>query len=101
MEVIMTKLRVWRIWKKLKRLTVSAAYEDRATGDRVNDFCQSLSRDLGQHCELRKWLRRGGWNLWLNHRKRRRTPDQQAEPLGRWPLLYSDGHGLESLPGYP
>ncbi len=52
MHIIMTKLRVWRIWKKLKRLTVSATYEDRATGDRVNDFCQSLSSDLGQRCEI-------------------------------------------------
>src|SRR6266404_8007692 len=51
-DMIMTRLKVWRIWKKLKRLTVSAAYEDRATGDRVNDFCQSLSKYLGHQCEI-------------------------------------------------
>jgi hypothetical protein len=48
----MTRLPPRRTWSKLKRLTVCAVYEDRATGDRVNDFCQSLSRDLGQHCEI-------------------------------------------------
>jgi len=52
----MTRLRVWRIWKKLKRLAVSAAYEDRATEVRVNDFCQSFSRDLGHPCELSKGM---------------------------------------------
>jgi hypothetical protein len=51
-DLTMTKLPVWRVWKKRKRLTVSAVYEDRATEDRVNDFCQSLSSDLGQHCEI-------------------------------------------------
>jgi hypothetical protein len=35
MDITMTRLRVWRIWKKLKRFTILAAYEDRATGDRV------------------------------------------------------------------
>ena len=52
----MTRLRVWRSWKKLKRLAVSAAYEDRATEDRVNDFCEGLSRDLGHHCEISKGM---------------------------------------------
>src|SRR5712691_5732241 len=53
---ITTRLRVWRIWKRLKRLAVSAAYEDRPTGDRVNDFCERLSRDLGQHCEISRGM---------------------------------------------
>jgi hypothetical protein len=52
MDILMTRLRVWRGWKKLKRLAISAAYEDRATGNRITDFCQSLSRDLGHQCEI-------------------------------------------------
>src|SRR5258706_3540181 len=43
MDIIMTRLRVWRSWKKLKRLAVSATYEDHATGERVNDFCKMLA----------------------------------------------------------
>ena len=52
----MTRLRVWRTWKKKKRLAVSAAYEDRATEDRVNDFCQSLSRNIGHQCEISRGM---------------------------------------------
>jgi len=87
----MTRLRVWRIWKKLKRLAVSAAYEDRATEGRVNDFCQSLSRDLGQQCEIG----RGMWPA-----SELRLPQLRsiaADDAARADLIIISVHPAESL----
>ena len=87
----MTRLRVWRIWKKLKCLAVSAAYEDRATGDRVNDFCERLSRDLGQHCEIS----RGMWP-----ESQLRLPQLSsiaADEVARADLIIISVHPAESL----
>lgn len=52
MDTTFTKLRVWPAWQKLKRLAVSAAHEDFATGARVEAFCETLGHSLGKGCEV-------------------------------------------------
>ena len=58
MDSLISKLRVWPIWKELKRFAVSAACEDFSTCTRADEFCRGLSRDLGQNCNVAKeiWL---------------------------------------------
>ena len=58
MDSMISKLRVWPIWKELKHFAVSAACEDSSTNARTDEFCRGLSRDLGQNCEVAKemWL---------------------------------------------
>ena len=58
MDTTLSRLQVWPLWQKSKRLTVSAVYEDSATGARTDEFCQALIRSLGRNCELSKelWL---------------------------------------------
>src|ERR1700690_4052716 len=57
-DSMISKLRVWPIWKELKHFAVSAVCEDSSTNTRMDEFCQGLSRDLGQNCEVVKemWL---------------------------------------------
>jgi hypothetical protein len=63
METAMTKLRAFRGWKESKRVSVVAVYEDASTGARVHEFCRSLSRQLGENCELthQVWLVNEFW----------------------------------------
>ena len=58
MDSVISKLRVWPIWKELKHFAVSAACEDSSTNARAEEFCRGLSRDLGQSCKVAKemWL---------------------------------------------
>ncbi len=58
MDATIERLRTCASWGKAKRLAAVAVYEDSPTEERVNGFCQTLSRSLGQGCELRKemWL---------------------------------------------
>ena len=58
MDSMISKLRVWPIWKELRHFAVSAACEDSPTCARTDEFCRGLSRDLGQNCKVVKevWL---------------------------------------------
>jgi hypothetical protein len=58
MDSMISKLRVWPIWKELKHFTVSAACEDSSTSTRADEFCRGLFRDLAQNCRFVKeaWL---------------------------------------------
>ena len=58
MDSMISKLRVWPIWKELKHFAVSAACEDSSTSTRTNEFCRSLTRDLARNCTIAKeiWL---------------------------------------------
>lgn len=58
MDTTLSRLRVWPLWQKSKRIAVSAVHEDSATGARADEFCQSLLRSLGRNCEFTKemWL---------------------------------------------
>jgi hypothetical protein len=58
MDSMISKLRVWPIWKKLKHFAVSGACEDSSTSTRADEFCRCLSRDLARNCTIAKemWL---------------------------------------------
>jgi hypothetical protein len=58
MDTTLSRLQVWPLWQKSKRLTVSVVYEDSVTGARADDFYQTLIRCLGRNCEFTKemWL---------------------------------------------
>ena len=58
METALSRLRVWPLWQKSKRLAVSAVHEDSATGARAEEFCEALLTGLGRQCEFTKemWL---------------------------------------------
>jgi hypothetical protein len=43
---------VWQRWKEAKRLALLAIFEDSVTGMRVKEFCQGLSRNLGEQCQI-------------------------------------------------
>jgi len=93
MDVTLTKLRVWPAWQKMKRISVSAAHEDPATGTRVDDFCETLARSLGVNCEICK-------ELWLLTELR--TPQLRAIAAGEAAaadLVVISVHHAETLPG--
>ena len=58
MDIALSRLRVWPLWRKAKRFAVSGVHEDSATGVRAEEFCQTLVRCLGRKCEISKemWL---------------------------------------------
>lgn len=88
----MSKLRVWKIWRELKQLAVSAICEDSPTGARVDEFCQRLFRELGQQCEIKK-------GMWLLGELR--TPQLRSIGAGEAAeahLVIISVHHAESLP---
>jgi hypothetical protein len=92
MDATLTKLHVWPAWQKLKRLVVSAAHEDFATGARVEDFCETLARSLGCKCQITKEL----WPL-----MELRTPKLRAiaaSEASRADLVIVSVHHGEALP---
>jgi hypothetical protein len=93
MDAILTKLRVWPAWRKMKQINVSAVHEDFATGARVDDFCETLARCLGVSCKVSKEL----WPL-----TELRTPNLRAIAAGEAAaadLVVISVHHAESLPG--
>ena len=58
MDALISKLRVWPIWKELKHFAVTAACEDFATSARTGEFCRGLYRGLGRNCKVAEetWL---------------------------------------------
>jgi len=92
MDSMISKLRVWPIWKELKHFAVSAVCEDSSTGARVNEFCQSLSRYLEPNCKITK-------ELWLLSELR--TPQLRsiaAAETAQADLVVISIHHAENLP---
>jgi len=92
MDATLTKLRVWPTWQKLKRIAVSAAHEDFATGARADEFCQTLAKCLDGKCEIAKEL----WPL-----TELRTPKLRAIAAGEAAaadLVIVSVHHAEALP---
>jgi hypothetical protein len=56
MDTAISNIRIWQIWKGCKKISAVAVYEDAATGERVNDFCHSLFRELGESCQISREL---------------------------------------------
>jgi len=57
-DALVTQLQANLTWRKSKRITAVAAYEDASSEPRVGEFCLNLARQLGKSPELSKamWL---------------------------------------------
>jgi len=92
MDSMISKLRVWPIWKELKHFALSAACEDSSTNARTNEFCRGLSRDLGQNCNVVK-------EIWLfNQLAVPALRAIAASEAARAHLIIISAHHAESLP---
>jgi len=92
MGTTLTKPQVWEHWKEAKQLALLATFEDSATGTRVKDFCQRLSRHLGQQCRLIE-------HVWLFSTFR--LPELQqiaAEEASTSDVVIISVHQAQSLP---
>ena len=58
MDAIISKPRVWPIWKELRHFSVSVACEDPASSIRTDEFFRGLTRELSGKCRLARetWL---------------------------------------------
>ena len=83
---------VWRRWKSSHRLELLAVFEDSTTGTRVKAFCQSLSRDVGSHCNLVE-------HVWLVSTLRlRELQEIAAEEAAASDLIIIAAHQARGLP---
>jgi hypothetical protein len=92
MQTTLSNPRTWGRWKEAKRLALLAAFEDSATGTRIKEFRQDLSRQLGQHCQIVE-------HVWLFSMFRlRELQDIAAEEAAAADLVVMAAHDTESLP---
>ena len=92
MNTTVTDPPVWQRWKEAKRLVLLATFEDSVTGMRVKGFCQGLSRDLGQQCQIIE-------HVWLFSTFRlRELQEIAAEEASASDLIIISVHQAESLP---
>ena len=83
---------VWQRWKEAKRLALLASFEDSVTGMRVKEFCQGLSCDLGQHCQIVE-------HIWLFSTFRlRELQEIAAQEAAEADLIVISVHQEEGLP---
>ena len=83
---------VWQRWKAAKRLVLLAVFEDSVTGRRVKEFCQGLSRNLGQQCQIVE-------HVWLFSTFRlRELQEIAAEEASECDLIIISVHQTEGLP---
>ena len=87
-----TDPQTWQRWREAKRLALLATFEDSATGMRVKEFCQGLSRSLGQECQIIE-------HVWLFSTLRLREMQEiAAEEASTSDLIIISVHQAESLP---
>ena len=92
MHTTVTDAEVWQRWKEAKRLALLATLEDSVTGMRVKEFCQGLSSNLGQHCQVIE-------HVWLfNTLRPRELQEIAAEEASAADLIIISVHQSESLP---
>ena len=92
MHTTVTDAEVWQRWKEAKRLALLATFEDSVTGMRVKEFCQGLSRNLGQQCQIIE-------HVWLFSTFRMRELQEiAAEEASTSDLIIISVHQAESLP---
>src|ERR1035437_2103165 len=92
MNTTVTDPQVWQRWKEAKRLVLLATFEDSVTGMRVKEFCQGLSRNLGQQCQIIE-------HIWLFSTFRlRELQEIAAEEASSSDLVIISVHQAESLP---
>jgi hypothetical protein len=83
---------VWQRWKEAKQLALLATFEDSATCTRVKEYCQGLSRDLGQECKIMQ-------HVWVfNTLRVRELQEIAAEEASVADLIIISVHQAESLP---
>ena len=83
---------VWQRWKEAKRLALLAIFEDSVTGMRVKEFCQGLSRNLGEQCQIVE-------HVWLfNTLRLRELQEIAAEEASASDLVVISVHQTEGLP---
>jgi len=92
MNPTVTDPQVWQRWKTAKRLVLLAIFEDSVTGLRVKEFCQGLSRNLGQQCQIIE-------HVWLFSTFRlRELQEIAAEEASASDLVIISVHQAEGLP---
>ena len=92
MDTTITTPQVWQRWKEAKQLGLLAAFQDSATGTRVKEFCQGLSRDLGRECRITE-------HVWLFSTFRlRELQEIAAEEASASDLVIISVHQAQSLP---
>ena len=92
MNMTVTDPRVWERWKEAKRLALLATFEDSVTGKRVKEFCEGLSRNLGQQCQIIE-------HVWLFSTFRlRELQEIAAEEASASDLVIISVHQAETLP---
>ena len=92
MNTTVTVPQVWQRWREAKRLTLLATFEDSITGMRVKEFCQGLSRSLGQECQIVE-------HVWLFSTFRlRELQEIAAEEASASDLVIISIHQAEVLP---
>ena len=92
MDTTLTKPQLWQRWREAKQLGLLVAFEDSITGTRVKEFCQGLSRDLGEHCRITE-------HVWLFSTLRlRELREIAAEEASAADLIIVSVHQAEQLP---
>ena len=92
MNTSVTDPQVWQRWKEAKRLALLATFEDSVTGLRVKEFCQRLSCNLGQQCQIVE-------HVWLFGTFRlRELQEIAAEEASVSDLVIISVHEAEGLP---
>jgi len=92
MDTAVTDPQVWQRWRETPRLVLLATFEDSVTGKRVKDFCQGLSRNLGQRCQIIE-------HVWLFSTFRlRELQEIAAEEASASDLVILSVHQAEDLP---
>jgi len=86
------KPRAWQQWKQSGRMVLLAAFEDSSTGNRIKEYCQELSRDLGEECLIVE-------HVWLfNTFRLRELREIAAEEASASDLVIISMHQNHSLP---
>ena len=92
MDTTISDPQVWERWRESKRLALLATFEDSVTGMRVKEFCQDLSRHLGQQCQIIE-------HVWLLSTLRfRELQEIAAEEASVADLIIVSFHAAASLP---
>ena len=92
MDTMVTDPQTWQRWKAAKRLALLAIFEDSATGTRVKEFRQRLSRNLDQQCQIIE-------HVWLFSTFRlRELQEIAAEEASASDLVIISVHQADGLP---
>lgn len=92
MHAAISSHQLWGRWRTTQRLVMVEAFEDSATGTRIKEFRQGLSRQLGEGCQLIE-------HVWLFNMFR--LPELQeiaAEEAAAADLIVISVHAAEDLP---